>query len=63
MDGVDLAGDEPAAKTTVARFVEVVAMFQTDFWICGIAPSWSPEKLVAFAYADSSGGVPRVGPR
>ena len=56
MDGVDLAGDEPAAKTTVARFVEVVAMFQTDFWICGIAPSWSPEKLVAFAFADSSGG-------
>ena len=30
--------EEPAARTTVARFVEVVAMFQTDYFVCGIAP-------------------------
>ena len=47
--------EEPAAKTTVARFVEVVAMFQTDYFVCGIAP-FGPDRLVAFAFVDGGGG-------
>ena len=47
--------EEPAARTTVARFVEVVAMFQTDYFVCGIAP-FGPDRLVAFAFVDGGGG-------
>ncbi|ACO67807.1 predicted protein [Micromonas commoda] len=43
------------SKTTVARFVEVVAMFQTDYFVCGIAP-FGPDRLVAFAFVDGGGG-------
>lgn len=47
--------EEPALKTTVARFVEVVAMFQTDYFVCGIAP-FGPDRLVAFAFVDQGLG-------
>ena len=45
--------EEIAAKTTVARFVEVVAMFQTDYFVCGIAP-FGPDRLVAFAFVEEA---------
>ena len=30
-------------------------MFQTDYFVCGIAP-FGPDRLVAFAFVDGGGG-------
>jgi len=34
-------------------FIEIVAVFQTDFWVCGLAPlASSSDELVVLAYVD-----------